>query len=207
MIIRSYIEAELLEESKVIQQLDEAMTLKFTKKADVPENFKKFASKMAGIFEEEMDKKLGSGFFSAAYGIRFGNVKKKIDSKAPKNCYYISIPYKSIVRKQTGEKAKFGDNFFGSIPMIENYITGVFKKCGLKQFKNSFGNSSGMWCKNSDGCIFCCNYSIDNGIVVYIRCIEDSKRNRAFLSGGERFVKESTITKLMESYNPEFVEL
>lgn len=207
MIIRPYIEAELLEESEAIQQLDEAMTLKFTKKADVPESFKKFASKMAGIFEEEMDKKLGSGFFSAAYGIRFGNVKKKIDSKAPKNCYYISIPYKSIVRKQTGEKAKFGDNFFGSIPMIENYITGVFKKCGLKQFKNSFGNSSGMYCKNSDGCIFCCNYSIDNGIVVYIRCIEDSKRNRAFISGGERFIKESTATKLMESYNPEFIEL
>lgn len=63
-------EADLMEE----EALNEAITFKFIKNDQVPEDFKKFAASMVDIMESNMTKKLGSGA-AGLYGLRFGKVK------------------------------------------------------------------------------------------------------------------------------------
>lgn len=187
----SFIEAVLLED----EVLNEQLAFKFVKKDDVPEDFKKFASKLVGELEEACGKKklAGTGIFSASmaqsFGIRFGKVKEKIEKKAPKNCYTVFVPYKGILNA-VGEKPKALDNFFGNPKLMKEYVESCFKKAGMKKVSGKLGAWDGYWKQGKD-CIYaadCCVQTGD-GCTIYIRCILDTPGNKEVLAGGKRFAE------------------
>lgn len=187
------IEATLLED----EVLNEQIAFKFVKKDDVPEDFKKFASKLVGELEEACSKKklAGTGIWAASmaqsFGIRFGKVKEKIEKKSAKNLYTIFVPYKGILNA-VGEKPKVMDSFFGSPKLMKDYVEGCFKKAGMKRVSSKIGAYDGYWKQGKD-CIYAadCVATTGDGCTIYIRCVLDTPENKEVLAGGKRFTEAS----------------
>ena len=176
-------EADLMEE----EALNEAITFKFIKNDQVPEDFKKFAASMVDIMESNMTKKLGSGA-AGLYGLRFGKVKEKIEKKNPKNCYIINVPYKGIIQA-LGQKPGFKDNIVLQPAVVSRYFKQIMSKSGLKEYKGG-----DIYYKTKNGCMYVVNWAITDSCFLYIRCLEDSERNLAVMAGDDRFV-ESALFK------------
>lgn len=181
-----YIECDLLE-----SRIDIFNELKFIKKNDVPKEFKDEALKICETLEKEGGRKGSEGFGAAtiqgAYGIRINNAHKKIENGKIKNCYILSFSHKAFT-KATGTERKVLDNFLINNKLIFDYLKKTLIKLGYKKVSEKPGAYDTYYKKGKN-----CIYSVDacvmeSGTVsIYIRCLEDTDKNKADLVGGAQY--------------------
>lgn len=187
---KPYLEFDLFESEDGI--LTEAIVYKFVKKNDVPDDFKKFAVKFAEDTQKMAGTKMGYGILSDSLGIKFKDIKSKIEKKDKKNCYIISVGLKGVL-KGIGVEPTLINRLKASINVIFDFLDKACKAQGMKKISNKVGAWS-SYIKQGKDCI----YIIDGGWVngsfsIYIRCLLDTPENREIAAGGKAFVESSFI--------------
>ena len=187
---KPYLEFDLFESEDGI--LTEAIVYKFVKKNDVPDDFKKFAVKFAEDTQKMAGTKMGYGILSDSLGIKFKDIKSKIEKKDKKNCYIISVGLKGVL-KGIGVEPTLINRLKASINVIFDFLDKACKAQGMKKISNKVGAWS-SYIKQGKDCI----YIIDGGCVngsfsIYIRCLLDTPENREIAAGGKAFVESSFI--------------
>lgn len=178
---KPYLEFNLIED----EILTEAIVYKFVKKNDVPDDFKKFAIKFAEDTQKLSNSKLGYGFF----GIRFKDIKSKIEKKDKKNLYTIGVNIKGVLTG-LGIEPTIKNRLTATTNVLLEFLDKVCKAQGMKKVSSKPGAWS-SYIKQGKNCI----YIIDGGCPgnglfnIYIRCLLDTPENREIAAGGKAFME------------------
>lgn len=186
---KPYLEFNLIED----EILTEAIIYKFVKKNDVPDDFKKFAIKFAEDTQKLSNSKLGYGTLSSLFGIKFKDIKSKIEKKDKKNLYTIGVNIKGVLTG-LGIEPTIKNRLTATTNVLFDFLDKVCKAQGMKKVSSKPGAWS-SYIKQGKDCI----YIIDGGCPgnglfnIYIRCLLDTPENREIAAGGKAFVESSFI--------------
>ena len=190
------LEFDLIENEDGI--LTEAIVYKFIKKDEVPEDFKKFAVKFVDNIQKMAGTKIGYGI-SSSFGIKFRDVKSKIEKKSIKNCYIIGVGLKGIL-KGLGIEPTLNNRLTASINVIFDFLDKACKAQGMKKASNKPGAWS-SYIKQGKDCIYVIDGACQgNGdFSIYIRCLQDIPENREIDAGGKAFIEANMIGESVSS--------
>lgn len=188
---KPYLEFDLFEREDGI--LTEAIVYKFVKKNDVPDDFKKFAVKFAEDTQKMTDSKMGYGALSDILGVKFKDIKSKIEKKDKKNCYIISTSLKGVL-KGLGIEPTIKNKLTATTNVLFDFLDKVCKAQGMKKVSNKPGAWS-SYIKQGKDCIYIVDGACpgNGSFSIYIRCLLDTPENREIAAGGKAFAEASII--------------
>lgn len=186
---KPYLEFNLIED----EIITEAIIYKFVKKNDVPDDFKKFAIKFAEDTQKLSNSKLGYGTLSSLFGIKFKDIKSKIEKKDKKNLYTIGVNIKGVLTG-LGIEPTIKNRLTATTNVLFDFLDKVCKAQGMKKVSSKPGAWS-SYIKQGKNCI----YIIDGGYPgnglfnIYIRCLLDTPENREIAAGGKAFMESMFV--------------
>ena len=186
---KPYLEFNLIEDEILV----EGITFKFIKKKEVPEDFKKFVAKFADDAQKIAKSNISTGIISSAFGIKFKNIKAKIEKADVKNNYLIAIDLKSALKANDIDPT-FKNKMMANPNIYIDFLDKVCKKEGLKKISKKAGASVAYY-KQGKNCIYLVygDYIDSNKYYIYINCLEDTEENRELAIGGKAFMESSFI--------------
>ena len=187
---KPYLEFDLVESDNGI--LTEALVYKFVPKKEVDEDFKKFAADFAETAQKMAKTKIGYGLVSPSFGIKFKDVKSKIEKGKVNNLYVLSVGLKGILNGLDIEPT-LRNRLTASVNVIFDFLDKVCKSQGMKKISSKPGAWS-SYIKEKKDCIYIVDWAaVDGNVTIYIRCLLDTPDNREIAAGGKAFVESNVL--------------